>query len=81
MKKRIDEKIGEVTEADESAPQEDAAAQEDGEREAALAQTLDLYAETGSKARVRDVLFPKSMPKKRPGKPTTKPHPETQDAA
>ena len=36
MKKRIDEKIGEVTEADESAPQEDAAAHEDGEREAAV---------------------------------------------
>ena len=33
------------------------------------AEALDLYAKTGSKARVRDFLFPKVMPKKRPGKP------------
>ena len=36
---------------------------------AALAEALDLYAKTGSKALVRDFLFPKVMPKKRPGKP------------
>ena len=48
---------------------------------AALAEALDLYAKTGSKARVRDFLFPKSMPTKRPGKPTAKPRSDTQDAA
>ena len=36
---------------------------------AALAEALDLYAKTGSKARVRDFLFPKVMPSKRPGNP------------
>jgi hypothetical protein len=34
-----------------------------------LAEALDLYAKTGSKARVRDFLFPKVMPSKRPGNP------------
>ena len=36
---------------------------------AALAEALDLYAKTGSKALVRDFLFPKIVPKRRPGKP------------
>ena len=36
---------------------------------AALAEALDLYAKTGSKARVRDFLFPKHRPAKRPGRP------------
>ncbi|MBQ5794507.1 MAG: hypothetical protein IIW14_00780, partial [Kiritimatiellae bacterium] len=36
MKKRMGERIGEVAEADETAPQEDTAAHEDGEREAAV---------------------------------------------
>ena len=36
---------------------------------AALAEALDLYAKTGSKALVRDFLFPKIMPRRRPGKP------------
>ena len=36
---------------------------------AVLAEALDLYAKTGSKAQVRDFLFPKIMPGKRPGKP------------
>ena len=35
----------------------------------ALAEALDLYAKTGSKAAVRDFLFPKVMPEKRPGRP------------
>lgn len=48
---------------------------------AALAEALDLYAKTGSKAHVRDFLFPKVMPTKRPGKPMTKPCPATPDAA
>ena len=34
-----------------------------------LAEALDLYAKTGSKARVRDFLFPKHRPAKRPGRP------------
>ena len=38
---------------------------------AALAEALDLYAKTGSKAAVRDFLFPKVMPEKRPGRPKT----------
>ena len=42
---------------------------------AALAEALDLYAKTGSKARVRDFLFPKVMPTKRPGKPVRGAHP------
>ena len=33
------------------------------------AEALDLYAKTGSKARVRDFLFPKHRPAKRPGRP------------
>ena len=36
---------------------------------AVLAEALDLYAKTGSKAQVRDFLFPKHRPAKRPGKP------------
>ncbi len=47
----------------------------------ALAAGLDLYAKTGSKARMRDFLFPKAMPTRRPGKPTTKPCSATPDAA
>lgn len=35
----------------------------------ALAEALDIYANTGSKAQVRDFLFPKVMPRMRPGKP------------
>ena len=42
---------------------------------AALAEALDLYAKTGSKALVRDFLFPKVMPTKRPGKPVRGAHP------
>ena len=34
-----------------------------------LAEALDIYANTGSKAQVRDFLFPKVMPVMRPGKP------------
>ena len=34
-----------------------------------LAEALDLYAKTGSKAHVRDFLFPKHRPAKRPGRP------------
>ena len=34
-----------------------------------LAEALDLYAKTGSKALVRDFLFPEVMPTKRSGKP------------
>ena len=36
---------------------------------AVLAEALDLYAKTGSKARVRDFLFPKHRPATRPGRP------------
>ena len=36
---------------------------------AVLAEALDLYAKTGSKAQVRDFLFPKHRPANRPGKP------------
>ena len=37
----------------------------------ALEMALDIYAKTGRKSDVRDFLFPKLMPNRRPGKPTT----------
>ena len=40
---------------------------------AALAESLDLYAKTGGKTLVRDFLFPKAMPSKRPEKPAKRP--------